>query len=145
MGQPTPAPERSPSVLRWLTKVNHIPFNPAAEIELPRQPKTLPKAILSADEVEQVLSQPDTTTPLGLRDRAILETFYSTGIRRAELCSLNLDDIHVDRQALFVNQGKGKKDRYVPIGMRALWSGSPATSKRRGTNCCLTKRNAPCS
>ena len=104
----------------WLTKVNHIPFNPAAEIELPRQPKTLPKAILSADEVEQVLSQPDATTPLGLRDRAILETFYSTGIRRAELCSLNLDDIHVDRQALFVNQGKGKKDRYVPIGMRAL-------------------------
>ena len=100
--------------------MNHIPFNPAAEIELPRQPKTLPKAILSADEVEQVLSQPDATTPLGLRDRAILETFYSTGIRRAELCSLNLDDIHVDRQALFVNQGKGKKDRYVPIGMRAL-------------------------
>ena len=68
----------------WLTKVNHIPFNPAAEIELPKQPKTLPKAILSADEVEQVLSQPDATTTLGLRDRAILETFYSTGIRRAD-------------------------------------------------------------
>ena len=83
----------------WLTKVNHIPFNPAAEIELPKQPKTLPKAILSADEVEQVLSQPDTTTPLGLRDRAILETFYSTGIRRAELCALRIDDIQVDRQS----------------------------------------------
>lgn len=104
----------------WLTKVNHLAFNPAAQIELPRQPKTLPRAILSADEVEQVLAQPDATTPLGLRDRAILETFYSTGIRRAELCSLKLDDIHVDRRALFINQGKGKKDRYVPIGMRAL-------------------------
>ena len=104
----------------WLTKVNHIPFNPAAEIELPRQPKTLPKAILSSDEVEQVLAQPNTTTPLGLRDRAILETFYSTGIRRSELCNLRIDDIQVDRQSLFVNQGKGKKDRYVPIGMRAL-------------------------
>jgi integrase/recombinase XerD len=104
----------------WLTKVNHIPFNPAAEIDLPRQPKTLPKAILSADEVEQVLAQPDATTPLGLRDRAILETFYSTGIRRSELCALRIDDIQVDRQSLFVNQGKGKKDRYVPVGMRAL-------------------------
>ncbi len=104
----------------WLTKLNHIPFNPAAEIELPKQPKTLPKAILTADEVEQVLSQPDATTPLGLRDRAILETFYSTGIRRAEMCALKLDDIQVDRKALFVNQGKGNKDRYVPIGMRAL-------------------------
>jgi integrase/recombinase XerD len=104
----------------WLTKVNHIAFNPAAEIELPKQPKTLPKAILSADEVEQVLAQPDATTSLGLRDRAILETFYSTGIRRRELCALRIDDIQVDRQSLFVNQGKGKKDRYVPVGMRAL-------------------------
>lgn len=104
----------------WLAKQNHLPFSPAAEIELPRQPKTLPKAILTADEVEQVLSQPDVNTLLGLRDRAILEVFYSTGIRRAELCALRIDDIHVDRQCLFVNQGKGNKDRYVPIGMRAL-------------------------
>lgn len=104
----------------WLAKHNHIPFSPAAEIELPRQPKTLPRAILSADEVEQVLALPDTTTPLGLRDRAILETLYSTGIRRSELCHLRIDDIQVDRQCLFVCQGKGQKDRYVPIGMRAL-------------------------
>ncbi len=108
------------SFFAWLVKVNHIPFSPAAEIELPKQPKTLPKAILSSDEVETVLSQPDATTPLGLRDRAILETFYSTGIRRTELCCLRIDDIQVDRQCLFINQGKGKKDRYVPIGMRAL-------------------------
>ena len=65
----------------WLTKQNHLPFNPAAEIDLPKQPKTLPKAILSADEVERILAEPDINTPLGLRDRAILETFYSTGIR----------------------------------------------------------------
>jgi integrase/recombinase XerD len=62
----------------------------------------------------------DLNIPLGLRDRAILETFYSTGIRRAELCNLRIDDIQVNRQSLFVNQGKGKKDRYVPIGLRAL-------------------------
>ncbi|MCA9181578.1 MAG: tyrosine-type recombinase/integrase, partial [Planctomycetales bacterium] len=64
--------------------------------------------------------QPDTTTPLGLRDRAIFEILYSTGIRRAEVCGLMLDHIHVDRQALFVHLGKGQKDRYVPIGLRAL-------------------------
>lgn len=104
----------------WLAKHNHLPFNPAADIELPKQPKTLPKAILSADEVERILEQPDTTTPLGLRDRAIFEVLYSTGIRRAELCSLKIDHLHVDRQVLFISQGKGLKDRYVPIGLRAL-------------------------
>jgi integrase/recombinase XerD len=104
----------------WLVKMNHLPFSPAAEIELPKQPKTLPKAILTEDEVERILEQPDTTTPLGLRDRAIFETLYSTGIRRRELCALRIDDVQVDRQCLFVNEGKGRKDRYVPIGMRAL-------------------------
>ena len=104
----------------WLVKMNHLPYSPAAEIELPKQPKTLPKAILTADEVETILAEPDTTTPLGLRDRAIFETFYSTGIRRSELCHLRLDDVQVERQSLFISQGKGRKDRYVPIGMRAL-------------------------
>ncbi len=94
----------------WLVKVNHLPFSPAAEIELPRQPKTLPKAILTADEVEQVLSQPDTTTPLGLRDRAILETFYSTGIRRAELCGLQIDDIQ-SRSSEPVRQSRQREER----------------------------------
>jgi integrase/recombinase XerD len=103
-----------------LVKMNHLAFSPAAQLELPRQPKTLPKAILSADEVERILAQPDTTTPLGLRDRAIFETLYSTGIRRSELCSLRIDDVQVDRRCLFVNQGKARKDRYVPIGLRAL-------------------------
>ena len=104
----------------WLAKQNVIPFNPAAELDLPKQPKTLPKAILSVDEVERILQQPDTTTPLGMRDRAIFEVLYSTGIRRAEVCSLHVDHIHVDRQVLFVECGKGQKDRYVPIGLRAL-------------------------
>lgn len=104
----------------WLAKMRHIPHSPAAEIDLPRLPKSLPKTILSVGEVEQILGQPDVKTPLGLRDRAILETFYSTGIRRAELCSLRVQDVQHDRRSLFVYQGKGKKDRYVPIGHRAL-------------------------
>ena len=104
----------------WLAKQNYIPFSPAAEIELPKQPKTLPKATLSIDEVESILQQPDITTLFGLRDRAIFEVLYSTGIRRAEVCALRIDHIYVDRQVLFINQGKGQKDRYVPIGQRAL-------------------------
>src|SRR5690606_19538495 len=66
----------------WLAKQNTIAFNPAAELELPKLPRQLPKAILSEEEVERILQQPDTTTPLGLRDRALFEVLYSTGIRR---------------------------------------------------------------
>ena len=106
--------------LAWLVKQNVIAFNPAAELELPKLPRSLPKAVLAHEEVELVLQQPDTTTPLGLRDRAILETLYSTGIRRAEVCALRLDHVHVDRQVLYIHLGKGQKDRYVPIGLQAL-------------------------
>lgn len=107
---------------RYLVKFNHLPFNPASELELPKQPKSLPKAILSPDEVEQILAEPDVNTPLGLRDRAILETLYSSGIRRTELCRLRLEQIDVDRRAIFISKGKGQKDRYVPIGVRAsIW------------------------
>ncbi|MEZ6137038.1 MAG: site-specific tyrosine recombinase XerC [Pirellulaceae bacterium] len=104
----------------WLAKQNYIPFNPAAELDLPKLPRQLPKAILTDEEVDRILQQPDTTTPLGLRDRALFEVLYSTGIRRAEVCALRLEHIHVDRQVLFIHQGKGQKDRYVPIGLRAL-------------------------
>lgn len=104
----------------WLVKMDHLPYSPAEGIELPKQPKTLPKAILTEEEVETILAQPDTTTILGLRDRAIFETLYSTGIRRSELCRLRLDDVQRERQCLFVCQGKGSKDRYVPLGVRAM-------------------------
>ena len=104
----------------YLAKENHIPFNPAASLELPKQPQSLPKAVLSADEAELILQQPDTTTPLGLRDRAILETFYSTGIRRMEVVNLNLEHLDAARHVLMVRRGKGQKDRFVPIGPRAL-------------------------
>jgi integrase/recombinase XerD len=103
----------------WLAKKDHIPFSPAEQLDLPRQPRTLPRVILSADEVEQVLALPDVSTPLGVRDRAILELFYASGIRRSELCGLRVDDIHADRHSLLITLGKGKKDRYVPLGTRA--------------------------
>lgn len=67
-----------------------------------------------------VLNQTGTTAVLGIRDRAILETFYSTGIRRLELIHLGLYDIDLDRGTLMVRQGKGKRDRMLPIGERAV-------------------------
>mgnify|MGYP000654552256 CR=1 FL=1 len=104
----------------YLTKQNHIPANPASEIELPRQEKRLPQEALSLQQVRAVLNVPDIRDPLGLRDRCMLETFYSTGIRRSELAKLEITDLNRDRQTLQVRQGKGRKDRVVPVGERAL-------------------------
>jgi integrase/recombinase XerD len=104
---------------RWLTREHLTLFNPASEIELPRIGRRLPREILTAEEVELVMSQPDLTTLLGLRDRAILETFYSTGVRRRELSNLTLYDLDPARGSLMVREGKGRKDRVIPIGARA--------------------------
>lgn len=94
-------------------------LDPASEIELPRLGHRLPRHVLTASEAEQVMMQPNIADPLGLRDRAILEVLYSTGIRRMELIRLKLFDLDSDRGTLLVRQGKGKKDRFVPIGERA--------------------------
>jgi len=67
-----------------------------------------------------VLALPELTEPYGLRDRAILELFYATGIRRQELANLKMTDIDPERGCLLVRQGKGRKDRFVPVGERAL-------------------------
>ena len=87
---------------------------------LPRDEQRLPRHTLSQSETEAVLVQADISTPFGLRDRAMLEILYSTGIRRAELAALELSDIDRDRKTLLIRLGKGKKDRVVPIGERAL-------------------------
>ena len=107
---------------KWLARQDHIVSNPASDLELPRLAKRLPRAILSEREAEIVISQPDVTDTLGLRDRAILETLYSTGIRRMEVVGLHVQDVDAERGTLMVRQGKGKKDRMIPIGERAvLW------------------------
>lgn len=105
---------------RWLTRQNHLLHNPASELELPRLGQALPKNILSAQEVEQILQFCNIDDPIGLRDRAVMEVLYSTGIRRMEIIALKLHDLSLDRGVLLVRQGKGKKDRYVPIGERAI-------------------------
>jgi len=107
-------------LFRWLARRNHILYNPAADLELPRLPLRTLRDPLSLEEVQSILAQPDLKDPFGLRDRAILELFYATGVRRIELCGLTLHDIDFNRGTLFVRQGKWKKDRFVPVGERAL-------------------------
>jgi len=105
---------------KWLAKNEHIPHNPASELDLPKLPQRLPKHVLNQAEAEAILSQPDVTQLLGLRDRAILETFYSTGMRRMELVRLETHDLDAERGVVTIRQGKNKKDRVIPIGKRAL-------------------------
>jgi len=105
---------------KYLSKQNYTLYNPAADIELPKLEKRLPKHILTIEEMNTILNVPDINTSTGLRDRAILEVFYSTGIRRMELINLRLYDLDRERGTLMVRLGKGKKDRMVPIGQRAI-------------------------
>jgi len=105
---------------KWLARQNYLLYNPASEIELPRLEHRLPKHVLTKSEVEQVLAQPDMSEAMGLRDRAILEVFYSTGMRRSELMGLGLFDLDRERGTVMIRQGKGKKDRMIPIGERAI-------------------------
>ena len=107
------------SLFRWLVRQHHLPANPAADLVLAREPKRL-KDALTVAEAELVLSQPDVGDPLGLRDRAMLELMYSTGIRRSEVLHLKSGDVDFLHGTVFVRQGKGKKDRIVPAGERAL-------------------------
>ena len=105
---------------KWLARENHILSNPASELELPRVHRKIPTHILSAEDVEAVMAQTQVHGEMGVRDRAILETLYSTGIRRSELINLKLYDIDLKNGSLLVRQGKGQKDRYVPLGSRAI-------------------------
>ncbi len=105
---------------RWLVRQHHIGYNPAGELELPKLGQRLPRTVLTAREAELVLAVPDVKKPRGLRDRAILETLYSTGLRRLELSALCRFDVDRERGTVMVRQGKGKKDRVIPIGERAL-------------------------
>ena len=104
----------------WLCRQRLLEANPASELEMPKAPKMIPHDTPSPREVEAILAVPDIADPLGLRDRAILELFYSTGMRRSELVKLDLCDLHRDQRIVAIRQGKGMKDRVVPIGARAL-------------------------
>jgi integrase/recombinase XerD len=91
-----------------------IPANPAARLDRPKLPRKLPGDVLNLNEIQRLLTAPG-TTPLGLRDRALLELLYATGLRRAEACSLNLADLDHREREVRVHEGKGGKSRIVPL------------------------------
>jgi integrase/recombinase XerD len=105
---------------KWLTRSGAIPANPAADLELPRKLKRLPRVVLTAGEVERVMACVDLGTPVGLRDRAMLEVLYATGMRRMEIARLELGDVDAERCVVLIREGKGGKDRLIPLGERAL-------------------------
>ena len=103
---------------KWMCRRATIATNPMLLIRTPKQTKRLPKA-MTVEEVDKLLSVPDNRDTLGARDRAILETLYSTGVRVSELVDLNRNDLDQPEQTLHV-RGKGKRERIVPLGSHAL-------------------------
>lgn len=102
------------SFFKFLCRQGYLINNPILTISTPKREKRLPK-FLYLDEVTALLNLPDTTTDLGIRDRAILEIFYSSGLRLQEMVNLKLIDVDLDRGYLVVF-GKGSKERIVPLG-----------------------------
>ena len=106
------------SFYKWMEKKGFVEVNPMLLIRTPKQAKRLPKAI-AVEQVERLLAAPDNRETLGARDRAILETLYSTGVRVSELVDLNRNDLDMNGCTMHV-RGKGKKERIVPMGSHAM-------------------------
>ncbi len=103
---------------RFLLRENYVEHDPTANITLPKQPKKLPET-LNQMEVEAILAQPDTSTPIGLRDKAMLEFLYAAGLRVSELITIRLIDLFFADGFIRVT-GKGSKERLIPIGEQAI-------------------------
>ncbi|MCC5904265.1 MAG: site-specific tyrosine recombinase XerD [Halomonas sp.] len=106
------------SFYRWARLYGHIANDPLAEVTLPPVRPSLPNT-LEEDEVERLLMAPDITTPLGVRDRTMLELLYACGLRVSELVGLTGDAVNL-RQGVVRVRGKGDKDRLVPMGEEAI-------------------------
>jgi len=102
----------------YLFSSGYIEINPMEKVSAPKVSKGLPN-VLNINEIEAILSQPDTSKKLGLRDKALLETFYACGLRVSELINLKISDLFLDEEMIRVF-GKGSKERFVPIGSSAI-------------------------
>jgi integrase/recombinase XerD len=102
----------------FLLREGAISTDPTANLRAPRQWQKIPK-FLNLEEIEKIIRAPDTSRPTGLRDRAMLELLYATGLRVSELCRLTMADLHAD-QGVLRTTGKGDKQRLVPVGTAAL-------------------------
>ena len=103
----------------WLERTGKVLVNPMDGLILPQIKDAIPRSVLTPSEMRRLLNAPDTSTPLGIRDKTMLELFYSTGIRLSELCSLTVYDVDPVAGYVRVNSGKGSKDRVVPMGRKA--------------------------
>lgn len=100
----------------WLEGTGRVLLDIAQDVKEPSLGSRLPKVTLTEEQVQKLMEAPDLSSPLGVRDRAILEVFYSTGIRREELLHLAVEDVDLEGGVIRVNLGKGAKDRVVPFG-----------------------------
>jgi integrase/recombinase XerD len=124
---------------RFALMEGYIEEDPAATVESPKFRRSLPQ-FLSLDEVERVLQQPDVSTMVGLRDKAMIELMYSCGLRVSELCGVRVSDLQMDEGCLRC-VGKGDKERIVPVGRRALET--VRTYYERGRPKLLRGRSSP--
>ncbi len=108
------------SFFRFLHREGHLARDPAAAVAYAREPRTLPRNVLTPQEARRILEAVDITTVLGYRDRTILEVFYATGIRRNELFHLRPADVNLEEGLLRIIAGKGGHDRVVPLGQLAV-------------------------
>jgi integrase/recombinase XerD len=105
-------------LFRYLLRQNRVSADPTLQIATPKLPRSLPKSLTEQD-VELLLAAPDVQTPLGLRDRTMLEVLYATGLRVSELVTLSVAQVSLDMGVVRV-LGKGSKERLVPLGEEAL-------------------------
>lgn len=124
------------TLFRFLVRRQAMLMDPSAQLELPRTEKRLPRLVLTEGEARRIVSAPKGRSPLELRDRAILETLYATGMRVGELVRLKPDDIDTEARLVRIVEGKGRKDRNVPLTTAAaqaiaryLAAGRPALAR----------------
>ncbi|MCP4723226.1 MAG: tyrosine-type recombinase/integrase [Desulfobacteraceae bacterium] len=101
---------------RFLHERDYIVSDPARHIQYAKTPKMLPRGILTPSEARRIIHAPDIKTVIGYRDRVILEVLYTSGIRKKEINNLTLNDVDYHDGFLRINNGKGSKDRIVPLG-----------------------------
>jgi len=104
---------------RFLVQMDVTTYDPTEILETPKLKRSLP-SVLSVEEIDRLLEQPDLSTPLGIRDRAMLEVLYGCGLRISELLQLQLDNLYLEEEIIRV-RGKGSKERFIPIGKEAIY------------------------
>lgn len=108
---------------RFLLQTSRIALNPTDVLKVPRHPHLLPAVLLKPEEMRRLLAVPNVETVMGFRDRTIMEMFWSSAPRLSEMCALVVDDINFDEGLLTIREGKGDRERVLPIGASALaWS-----------------------